>query len=106
MPALQLAPDDHLSRRIDPVNLKYRLCDIETDCRDRLRAWLPKNCDRPSGDHFIGTYVPVEEPSTASLPDLRITLSRTMLRQAEAIVSIRNTCALTAHLGFTCAEER
>jgi hypothetical protein len=25
--------------------------------------------DRPSGDHFNGTYVPVEEPSTASRAD-------------------------------------
>src|SRR5215469_7033459 len=29
----------------------------------------PKCCDRPNGDHFNGTYAPVEEPSTASFPD-------------------------------------
>jgi hypothetical protein len=27
---------------------------------------------RPSGDHFNGTYVPVEEPSTASLAVIRL----------------------------------
>src|SRR5215468_4967148 len=69
MSALQLTADDHLSRRIDAVNLKHRLGDVETDCRDRLHAWLPRNCDRPSDDHFNGTYAPVGEPSTASLAD-------------------------------------
>src|SRR5215470_11641297 len=29
----------------------------------------PHNCDRPSGDRFNGTYVPVGEPSTASRPE-------------------------------------
>src|SRR5215475_1130604 len=66
MPALQLTADDHLSRRIDAVNLKHRLGDVETDCRDRLHAWLPHNRDRPNGDHFNGTYVPMGGPSTAS----------------------------------------
>src|SRR5262249_3580386 len=66
MPALQLTADDHLSRRIDAVNLKHRLGDVETDCRDRLHAWLPHNRDRPSGDHFNATYVPMGEPATAS----------------------------------------
>src|SRR5215475_6637860 len=66
MPALQLTADDHPSRRIDAVNLKHRLGDVETDCRDRLHAWLPHNRDRPNGDHFNGTYVPMGEPSTAS----------------------------------------
>src|SRR5262245_40962679 len=69
MPALQLTADDHLSRRIDAVDLKHRLGDVETDRRDRLHAWLPHNRDRPSGDHFNGTYVPVGKPSTASNPD-------------------------------------
>src|SRR5262245_16747174 len=69
MPALQLTADDHLSRRIDAVNLKHRLGDVETDCRDRLHAWLPHNRDRPNGDHFNGTYVPMGEPSTASEAD-------------------------------------
>src|SRR5262247_2878584 len=71
MPALQLTADDHLSRRIDAVNLKHRLGDVETDCRDRLHAWLPHNRDRPSGDHFNCTYAPVGEPSTASGTDVR-----------------------------------
>src|SRR6516164_6529824 len=28
--------------------------------------------DRPNGDHLNGTYVPVEEPSTASKGDVRL----------------------------------
>jgi hypothetical protein len=64
--ALQLTADEHVAFRVDAVDLKHRLCDIETDCRDRLHAWLPHYRDRPNGDHFNGTYVPVEEPSTAS----------------------------------------
>src|SRR5215467_12051076 len=70
MPALQPTADDHLSRRIDAVNLKHRLGDVETDRRDRLHAWLPHNRDRPNGDHFNGTYVPMGEPSTASGADV------------------------------------
>src|SRR5262245_51364794 len=70
MPALQLTADDHLSRRVDAVDLKHRFSDVETDRRDRLHAWLPHNCDRPSGDRFNGTYVPVGKPSTASFPDI------------------------------------
>jgi len=69
MPAFQLPADHHLSRRIDGVDLKHRLRDVETDCRDRLHACLLHNCDRPNGDHCNGTYVPVEEPSTASIAD-------------------------------------
>src|SRR5262249_21076785 len=70
MPALQLTADDHLSRRTDAVDLKHRFSDVETDCRDRLHAWLPHNRDRPSGDHSNGTYVPAGKPSTASQSDL------------------------------------
>src|SRR5215813_10023562 len=66
MPALQLTADDHLSRRVDAVDLKHRFSNVETDRRDRLHAWLPHNRDRPSGDHSNGTYVPAGKPSTAS----------------------------------------
>src|SRR5262245_7401576 len=48
MPALQLTADDHLSRRIDAVDLKHRLGDVETDCRDRLHAWLPITATAPA----------------------------------------------------------
>src|SRR4029453_2736696 len=48
MPALQLTADEHLSRRIDAVNLKHRLGDVETDCSDRLHAWLPITATAPA----------------------------------------------------------
>src|SRR3990172_899649 len=38
--ALQLTADEHLAFRVDAVHLKYRLCDIETDCGDLLHDWL------------------------------------------------------------------
>ena len=38
--ALQLPADDNLALRINAVDLEYRLGDIETDCRDRVHAWL------------------------------------------------------------------
>jgi hypothetical protein len=68
--ALQLAADDHMPCRVDAMDLKNRFCDVETDCRDRLHAWLPQIVVTPIGDHFNGTYVPVEEPSTASKADM------------------------------------
>jgi hypothetical protein len=37
---LDLTADDHLARGINAVNLKHRLSNIETDCRNRLHAWL------------------------------------------------------------------
>src|SRR5262249_48573229 len=48
MPALQLTADDHLSRRTDAVDLKHRFSDVETDCRDRLHAWLPITATAPA----------------------------------------------------------
>jgi hypothetical protein len=32
---------------------------------------ISPKCDRPTGDHFDGTYVPVEEPSTASQAEVK-----------------------------------
>src|SRR5437899_6546664 len=40
MPALELAADDHTACRIDAVDLKNRLGNIETNRRDRLHAHL------------------------------------------------------------------
>jgi|SRR6266545_3594829 len=37
---LQLAADDHLATSIDAVDLKDRLGDVETDCRDCLHGSL------------------------------------------------------------------
>jgi hypothetical protein len=36
--ALDLPADDYVARRIDAVDLKNRLRDIQTDCRDRLHG--------------------------------------------------------------------
>jgi hypothetical protein len=33
---LQLAADEHLAGGINAVDLEDRLCNVETDCRDRL----------------------------------------------------------------------
>src|SRR4030095_13945147 len=48
MPALQLAADDHLSRPLDAVDLKHRLGNVETDCRDRFHGWLPITATAPA----------------------------------------------------------
>src|SRR5215813_9051227 len=48
MPALQLTADDHLSRRVDAVDLKHRFSNVETDRRDRLHAWLPITATAPA----------------------------------------------------------
>src|SRR5215475_6202922 len=37
---LQLTPEHHMALRINTVNLKHRLCDIETDRRDHLHRRL------------------------------------------------------------------
>src|SRR5262250_2571930 len=38
--ALELTANDYITCRVDSVNLKNRLGDIETDCRDRFHVWL------------------------------------------------------------------
>src|SRR5262249_30726368 len=38
--ALELPANDYITYRVNPVDLKNRLCDVETDCRDRLHVWL------------------------------------------------------------------
>jgi hypothetical protein len=68
--SLQLAADDHVAYRVNTVDLKNRLSDVETDRRDPLHAALLRIVGHPSGNHLNGTYVPVEEPSTASEPDM------------------------------------
>jgi len=50
------------------VNLENRLCDVETDRRDRLHPCLLRI---RSPHRRSGTYVPMEEPSTASIADIR-----------------------------------
>ncbi len=36
----RLTADYHLAFRVDAVNLENRLCDVETNRRDRLHVWL------------------------------------------------------------------
>src|SRR6266496_3203162 len=69
--ALQLAPDDHIAFQVDAMDLKNRLCDIETNCRDRLHGLAPPNQVTPLATTVRGTYVPVEGPSTASDSDIK-----------------------------------
>src|SRR5262249_41205055 len=38
--ALELTANDYITHRVNSVDLKNRLCDIETDCRDCLHVWL------------------------------------------------------------------
>ena len=66
---LELTAEDDIAFRIDAVNLKNRLRDVETNCRDRLHGLAPPNCGSLNSTHIHGTHVPVEEPSTASTPD-------------------------------------
>src|SRR6476659_6650389 len=65
----QLTADNHLALRINAMDLKHRLGDVETDSGNRLHVgssetWVLNNT------HFHGTRVPVEEPSTASIPEM------------------------------------
>jgi hypothetical protein len=52
------------------MNLKNRLRDIETDCRDGFHDLAPPNRRGLNSTHIRGTHVPVEEPSTASISDI------------------------------------
>jgi hypothetical protein len=67
---LELAPQHDIAFHIDTVNLKHRLRDIETDCRDRLHDLAPPNRGCLNSTHIHGAHAPVEEPSTASTGDM------------------------------------
>ena len=69
MTPLELTTDYYIALRINPVNLKDRLRDIETDCRNRLHNLAPSNRGGLNSTHIHGAHAPVEEPSTASLAD-------------------------------------
>src|SRR5258708_3784613 len=66
---VQRSTDDHLALYVDAVDLKDSLCDIETDCRNRLHNWLLRIVGALAAPNIHGTHVPVEEPSTASQAD-------------------------------------
>jgi hypothetical protein len=51
---LKLAAKDNSSIRIDAMNLKHRLRDIETDCRNRLHSLAPPNHECPNSTHIDG----------------------------------------------------
>src|SRR2546429_1677215 len=40
VPALKPAANDYITCSVNSVDLKNRLGDVETDCRDRLHVWL------------------------------------------------------------------
>jgi hypothetical protein len=63
------------------VDLKNRLRDIRTDCRNLLHDLAPPNRGGLNSTHIYGTHVPVEEPSTVSIAD--ISLHRTNIKDAE-----------------------
>src|SRR5215467_11999576 len=70
--ALELATNDYITCRVNSVDLKNRLSNIETDGRDCLHVWLLRIVGASNSTHGHGTSVPVEEPSTASKADIRI----------------------------------
>jgi hypothetical protein len=35
---LELAANNYITCRVNPMDLKNRLCDVETDCRNRLHV--------------------------------------------------------------------
>ena len=56
------AANDHITCRVNAMDLKNRLCDVEAD----LHIWLLRIVGALTAPTSHGTSVPVEEPSTAS----------------------------------------
>ena len=50
IPTLEPAPDDHFAFSINAMDLENRLCDVETDCRNRLHGPVLR-IGSPHGDH-------------------------------------------------------
>src|SRR5260370_40266614 len=72
IPPLQLTAKHNIAIRINAVDLKNRLRDIETDSRNRSHDLAPPNHRRLTAPTSHGALAPVEEPSTASIPDARV----------------------------------
>jgi hypothetical protein len=64
-----LTAKNNIAIRINAVDLKNRLRDIETDSRNRSHDLAPPNHRRLNSTHIHGALAPVEEPSTASIPE-------------------------------------
>jgi hypothetical protein len=83
--------NDNLALRINAVNLKNRLGDVETDCRDRLHAGS-SNCEGLNSTHICGTHVPVEEVATSDTKFLivrRVIIRFCKIEMKAAHLSIR-----------------
>jgi hypothetical protein len=74
--AAKLLPDDHLLSRIDAVDLKHVLGDIQTDCSnlhvDGSLMWFVAN------DHLTAIRRRERAPSTTSIPDLDCDAAKTV----------------------------
>jgi hypothetical protein len=71
-------------QNINTVQLKDRLGDVETDCRNRLLGYFLRIVGALTSPHIHGTHMPVEEPSTASLADLAVALRITGYQRRHA----------------------
>src|SRR5262244_1459615 len=108
--ALELTANDDITCRINSVDLKNRLCDIETDCRDCLHVWLlrivgaltaPTSMALPCRwrsrpQHQKRTFA-VQQTSPLSAPAIRRTA--VMERGAETAGSICLDACELHHLG-------
>ena len=71
-------------------------------------ANLPDIGERPSGDHFTGTYVPVREPSTASEAELyliRAHFRQCSIRQPRAAQTVKSVLEVVGVLVPRTARE-
>jgi hypothetical protein len=55
---LELTTENDIALRIDAVNLKNRLRDVETDCRNLSHDLAPPNRGSLNSAHIQGTHVP------------------------------------------------
>jgi hypothetical protein len=96
VPALELTTNDYITCRVNSVDLKNRLGDVEADCRDRLHVWLLRIVRALNSTHIHGTSVPVEKPSTASIANVAASHSITLSARASTVagISIRNDFAV------------
>src|SRR6266487_1861389 len=94
---LQLAPDDHMAFRVNAMDLKNRLCDVETNRRDSLHGPSPPNQVTPLATTVRGTHVPVEEPSTASKAEVMSRPIKDRLDHPNNLRMLRLRRGLKAH---------
>ena len=90
---MRLTADDPLANGINAVHLKYRLGDVETDCRNHLHALAPLNRGCISLiKHLREVGSIAHQPASRDIITLRISRRNSVARGAPETIQTSDLC--------------